>query len=85
MLAIDELGKGRRSDWELSILDEIISKRYNQKRTTIFTSNYGPKNGPSSQSGIVRENLRDRVGDRVFSRLHEMTQFIHVDAHDFRQ
>jgi len=40
VLAVDELGKGRNSEWELSILDEIISKRYNQQKTTLFTTNY---------------------------------------------
>ena len=29
MLAIDELGKGRMTDWELTIIDEVISRRYN--------------------------------------------------------
>ena len=43
ILVIDELGKGRGSDWELSVLDELISKRYNAERTTLFTTNYLPE------------------------------------------
>jgi DNA replication protein DnaC len=41
VLVIDELAKGRNTDWELTILDQIISQRYNDAdKVTIFTSNY---------------------------------------------
>ncbi len=42
VLVIDELGKGRNNEWELNILDQIISKRYNNSHdtTTIITTNY---------------------------------------------
>jgi len=42
VLIIDELGKGRNSEWEANILDQIISKRYNNsdELTTIFTTNF---------------------------------------------
>ena len=40
VLVIDELGKGRGSEWELCVLDDLISKRYNADRTTILTTNY---------------------------------------------
>lgn len=40
VLAIDELGKGRGTEWEMYILDEIISRRYNADRSTLFATNY---------------------------------------------
>jgi DNA replication protein DnaC len=40
VLAIDELGKGKNTEWELGVLDELISNRYNQQKTTLFTTNY---------------------------------------------
>ena len=40
ILAIDELGKGRVSDWELTIIDELISRRYNAMKPIIGTTNY---------------------------------------------
>ncbi|MDY7031119.1 MAG: ATP-binding protein [Thermodesulfobacteriota bacterium] len=42
VLVIDELGKGRNTEWEADILDQIISKRYNNlnELTTIITTNY---------------------------------------------
>lgn len=39
VLAIDELGKGKEGEWERDVLDEIIGKRYNAQRTTLFTTN----------------------------------------------
>ena len=57
LLAIDELGKGRSSDWALGVLDEIISRRYNARRSTFFATNYrqaagdGIGNGSGSGSG----------------------------------
>lgn len=94
VLAIDELGKGVNNEWQLSVLDELISKRYNQNKTTIFTSNFmvepqGFKNTdvglPDFTRSVVLGSLQERVGDRIFSRLFEMTTFVHVDAPDYRR
>lgn len=93
VLAIDELGKGVNNEWQLSVLDELISRRYNLGRTTLFTSNYQVKAEPLSYADVanddlrrlIRETLSERIGDRIFSRLFEMTTFIHVDAPDFRK
>ena len=38
VLAIDELGKGRLTDWELAIIDEVISRRYNAMGCTACPS-----------------------------------------------
>jgi len=40
VLLIDELGKGRNSDWEQEKLDQIIMGRYNQNRVVIASTNY---------------------------------------------
>ncbi|CAI2719710.1 ATP-binding protein [Nitrospina watsonii] len=41
VLVIDELAKGRNTEWELTMLDQIISNRYNAAdKVTIFTTNY---------------------------------------------
>src|SRR5690554_700637 len=76
VLAIDELGKGRNNAWQLSIIDEIISKRYNRELTTLFTSNYTVNEGrsgrpdPSNQDFrhlTTQETMRERIGERIFS------------------
>lgn len=86
ILAIDELGKGVNNEWQLSVLDELISKRYNQGRTTLFTSNYALADASSEFSAAsLRETLVERIGDRIYSRLFEMTTFLHVEAPDYRK
>jgi len=41
VLVIDELAKGRNTEWELTVLDQLISSRYNSAdKVTIFTTNY---------------------------------------------
>jgi len=92
VLVVDELGKGRNSDFELAILDQLISHRYNARRTLHCTSNYPPEMAGDEKSvgfvegGIRLPNaLKDRVGERIFSRLNEMCRFVHVQGTDFRR
>ena len=40
ILAIDELGKERGTEWERSMLDELISRRFNSGLATLFATNY---------------------------------------------
>jgi len=88
VLAIDELGKGRNTEFELQIIDELISRRYNASRTILATTNYPP--GPSQGRGtgdLVAESLPalvDRVGDRVYSRLTEICDFCQLRGEDYR-
>ena len=82
VLVIDELGKGRGSDWELSVLDDLISKRYNADRTTILTTNY-PVEAKISFEG--QDVLSERVGMRIYSRLMEMCQPVRLVGADYRQ
>ena len=95
VLAIDELGKERGTDWERSMLDELISRRFNSGLTTLFATNYflydseNPvKEEPgrmvnTGSSRFAREaeamTLERRVGDRIFSRLNEMCTFVKLD------
>jgi DNA replication protein DnaC len=89
VLAIDELGRGRGTDWERTIIDAIVSKRYNALRTLLATTNFSPKGA----IGQIETNLAlpspvatlgDRLGDRVFSRLKEMCTFMPVEGEDCR-
>lgn len=43
VLIIDELGKGRNSEWEVSIADSLISDRYNGNKSVIASTNYALK------------------------------------------
>lgn len=79
VLALDELGKGRGTEWEQNVLDELLTRRYNAGRTTLFTSNYAPR----AEEGM--ESLPDRVGARIYSRLQEMAVALHMPGEDFRK
>jgi DNA replication protein DnaC len=94
VLAIDELGKGVKNEWQLSVLDELISKRYNCGRTTLFTTNYALEganiypldlHSPSLREKATFETLRERVGDRIYSRIHEMSTILQLQAPDIRK
>ena len=90
VLAIDELGKGRGSDWELGIIDQLVSHRYNALGTILASTNYEPNLatglGPANLTKPEQaQSLGDRVGDRVLSRLKEMCAFLRLRGDDFRQ
>ncbi|MDX2014775.1 MAG: ATP-binding protein [Myxococcaceae bacterium] len=92
VLAIDELGKGRGSAFELDTLDELIARRYNSGRVTLFATNYSLKSPEDrAQRGYLSAEtlvdatkesklLCDRVGDRIYSRLCEMCEFVEFPA-----
>jgi DNA replication protein DnaC len=81
VLGIDELGKGLTTDWQASILDEVISRRYNNRLTTYFTTNLQlPDQGYTADRGTLNE----RIGERIYSRLKQMCIFVHVVGPDAR-
>ncbi|MBU2513118.1 ATP-binding protein [bacterium] len=97
ILIIDELGKGRKSDWEINILDSVISNRYNMRKTTIFTTNYTDKktttyaepiivrtDNDSQKEKFKKETLEQRVFSRIYSRLKGMCDFIEIKGPDQR-
>lgn len=92
VLAIDELGKGRNTAFEGSIVDELVSRRYNAARVLLGTTNFAPEpptgvevaNNALSAAQRTDPTLGDRLGDRVFSRVYEMSDFIPVMGEDYR-
>ena len=57
----------------------IVNTRYNERRPTIFTSNY--EDMPDEERV---NSLLVRVGFRLHSRLHEMCEFLEYDGPDYR-
>lgn len=84
VLVIDELGKGRSNDWEINILDQLISKRYNASKKTIATTNYVTRE-KAKERGDNDEILEARVGERIASRLFEMCEFLYLEGKDYRR
>lgn len=84
VLVIDELGKGLGTTWELGIVDQLISRRYNAGRVVVATSNYLPEAMLEGSAVDRSESLEERVGRRIFSRLAEMCELLPVQGPDFR-
>lgn len=101
VLFIDELGKGRNNDFELTVLDQLVCGRYNQNKTIIASTNYRLKASPGAHlynyeldskpgssgdfAGERFTNLEQRIGPRIYSRLKEMTQFVELTGVDYRR
>lgn len=89
ILAIDEIGKGRLTEWEISIIDDIISRRYNALKPILGTTNYqwrGPSGTPvpALASQEFKQTLGDRIGARAFSRLVEISIPLQLHGADYR-
>lgn len=85
VLGIDELGKGKNSEWEANVLDQLVSRCYNLERTLIITTNYLPARYHAGESRRLAETLEERIGDRVASRLSEMCELVLVSSDDQRK
>lgn len=81
VLVLDELGASKPTEWVQETITHIINKRYNEKKVTIFTSNY--QDIPIGSA--YDETLTDRVGVRLRSRLHEMCRLIPIEGDDYRE
>lgn len=80
VLVLDELGANKPTAWVQETMTQIINNRYNEKKVTIFTSNY-----PDAAVASGEESLTDRVGVRLRSRLFEMCKVINISGEDYRQ
>jgi hypothetical protein len=58
----------------------IVNSRYNERRMTLFTSNYLDIPDDTNINSLIF-----RIGFRMRSRLHEMCEFIQVDGADYRE
>jgi DNA replication protein DnaC len=90
VLVLDELGASKPTDWVWDTVAHILNTRYNDRRTTIITTNYanlGPLEGASRETGKLsrEETLGDRIGERMRSRLQEMCVVVEIQGEDFRQ
>lgn len=90
VLVLDDLGAQKPSEWVWDTVALILNTRYNDKLTTIITTNYadlpaGGGNLADAQRAAREETLGDRIGDRMRSRLAEMCIRVEMQGADFRQ
>ena len=89
LLILDDLGAGRTTPWAKDVMHDIIAQRYNDQRPMVITSNlpFDEAKEPSRGRGRAVDaplTLRDRLGDALISRLHEMCRIVRVDGKDYR-
>jgi DNA replication protein DnaC len=87
VLVLDELGATKPTEWVWDTVAHILNTRYNDKRTTIITTNYPDLPPGSAQQGraVREESLGDRIGERMRSRLAEMCVTVNLRGDDFRR
>ncbi len=81
VLVLDELGASKPTDWVRDTMMQIINARYNDKRMTIFTTNYADKRNEKETT----ESLEDRIGVPLRSRLYEMCRTVEIAGEDYRK
>ncbi len=90
VLVLDDLGAQKPNEWVWDTVALILNTRYNNKQSTIITTNYidlPPGGGDLTEvARAAREQtLGDRIGERMRSRLAEMCVRIEMTGKDFRQ
>ena len=95
VLVLDEIGASKPTDWVWDTVAHILNTRYNDRRTTIITTNYanlpplamtaGESAAGQARTAMRDETLGDRIGERMRSRLQEMCVVVEMQGEDFRQ
>src|SRR5258706_12461434 len=80
LLVLDDLGAEKTSEWVEETMNLIVNTRYNERRLTIFTSNYEDIPDDTDPNSLLF-----RIGHRMRSRLHEMCEFVVMDGADYRE
>lgn len=73
LLLVDDLGAAKYSEWVEEVTGRLVNWRYERLFPTIITSNVPPK------------ELGEALGERVASRLAEMTDRVTLTGHDRRR
>jgi len=86
IVAIDDIGNNRISDWVEDTVTYIVNHRYSENLPTLFTANLSEERmeGPPGQR-VTQPTFEERLGPRVASRLREMCRFVEMKAGDYRR
>ena len=96
VLVLDELGAVKPTEWVWDTVSHILNSRYNEKKTTIITTNFpnlppgelqagrGSSAAEAARYAARNETLGDRITERMRSRLHEMCRVVQLEGSDFR-
>ncbi|MGW9042190.1 ATP-binding protein [Streptomyces lydicus] len=73
LLLLDDLGAAKNSEWTEELTYRLINHRYEHMRPTLITTN------------LPTDALRTALGDRIASRLAEMTERVILNGPDRRR
>lgn len=73
VLVLDDLGADRLTDWGTDQISQLIARRYDAQLTLVVTTNLAPT------------QLEDLLGERIVSRLTEMTALLRITGPDRRR
>jgi DNA replication protein DnaC len=90
VLVLDDLGAQKPNDWVWDTVALVLNSRYNDRLTTIVTTNYvdapaGAGALTETERAAREPTLGDRIGDRMLSRLAEMCIRVKMTGKDCRQ
>ncbi len=96
VLVLDELGASVPTDWVRDTMYQIINHRYNQRKLTIFTTNFSDERPLTEENASARRTdkrvqpntnytLDERIGVPLRSRLYEMCRTVEIRGDDFRK
>lgn len=78
LLLLDDLGTEKISEWTEEATYRLLNERYNECRPLIVTSNLPTRSD-------IGEDLGDKLGGRIVSRLSQMTTNVILDGPDRRR
>lgn len=81
LLVLDDIGKGKPTEWAMERLFRLVDDRYNGARSTIFTSQYnlGELGGRCSTNGDLE------TSEAMVSRIFETCKGVRFDGEDHRR
>ncbi len=80
LLLFDELGASKVSKYVYDNIYYLINKRYNRQKHLVCATNFFDE-----QKDDYTETLNQRIGERMRSRLFEMTSIIEISGQDLRR
>ncbi|MEV3857624.1 ATP-binding protein [Streptomyces sp. NPDC050095] len=82
LLLLDDLGAARTTEWTDELTYRLINHRYSHRLPMLITTNLPPLRTAQVPAG--QPVLRDKLGDRVLSRLAGMCELVEVTGSDRR-
>ena len=86
LLVWDDLGAGRPTEWVAETIRTILNYRYTRRKQIVLTTNLPLKSAARGYpENLGREqNLAERIGAPLYSRIMEMCKVVDVRGHDAR-